>query len=1264
MKKLILFLSLFLLTGYAYSQVFWTEAFQNSCASGCNAPTYVGPNGAWTVTMTGMNDADANVWYISGSECGNAAGTCGTSCGSVDPSLHIGSSPTIFGDMGASFLNGDGGLGLFFPNTDVRAESPIINCTGKTNITLSFNYIENGDGTLDDATLWYFDGATWAQIDPMAKTPFGGCAPQGQWTGFSILLPASANNNPNVKIGFRWVNNDDSIGDDPSIAVDDITLSVPTITSTITFSLTMPSPVCQSNTLTSTFSTSSGSPTTFTWSATSPNVVFSAANSATTNISFTAPGTFTISLTACQGTVCGTSSASIQVLPPPSLTVTTSPNVVCTPGSSTITVSGGPSTTSYTWTASSGPAISNTNIAVVSPTTNTTYTVSTSVPGCINNYIFNIPVSTPPSLTLTPNSSICSGQSITLNASGASTYTWAPGATLSSTNGAVVTATPATTTNYTVTGSNGVCSNTAVVTVSVSGSTSVTVTPTNTTICLGQTANLVASGGSTYTWTASSGTNPASTASVAVSPTINTTYTVLTGAGTCTAQAVSNVSVAPAFTLNVTPASTTICNGGTVTLVASGATTYSWLPNTNLSATTGATVNANPSANITYTVNGSNGACSNTAIATITVNPTTPLTITATSTLICSGQTTSLTASGGSTYTWTASSGTNPPGAASVTVSPTTTTTYTVLSGSGVCTSSAVTTISVSPAFTVSATPATTTICNGGPGVVITASGGTTYSWSPNTNLSATSGPTVNANPTSNVNYTITSVSGACTSSAVATVSVITVSSSVTASSSNYCIGSTPITLTGSGATTYSWAPGASLGSTTGNTVAASPTITTTYSLTGTTGVCNSNTIITITVSPRDSIHVAATSTVICSGSPSPTLTASGTTTYTWLPGSANTTTILANSFSTTTYTATGTNTAGCINVPAIITVSVAPLVNPTITATSPTVCLSKTVTLSVAPNSAGLTYTWSPTTEIQGSTSSSSITALPSSSATVIYTVVVSNGVCFGFDTISLLVKTAPSANDFIILNNDTICAGGCVTFSATTKGSQPLTYEWYYESGVGTSSVGVHPEACYGSAGSFSVMLITSNVCGIDTVVKSNFVHVFDYPTLTVYGDTTINIGGSATVYASGAMNYYWLADAGNSIACQTCSTTIVQPTVTTQYIVVASNTSYCQVHDTVTVIVDENCGDFFIPNVFSPNDDGLNDVVNVHGRCIYSFNLQIFDRWGEKVFETSSITEGWDGTYRGQKMTTGVYVYKVDGVDLMGDPFKLKGNITLLR
>lgn len=205
------------------AQVFWIENFTNGCASNCGVAGYTGTNGAWSVTNTGTNGSDNNPWYVSSAEQGTAAGSCSSIMG-TNECLHIGSNATVFGDTGATFLN-TGLFGLYNILTDIRAESPTINCTGQSNITLSFNYIENGDGTNDNATLWYFDGTTWSQLVDLAKTT--ACTPTtSTWTTYSQLLPTTAGNNPNVRIGFQWVNNDDGAGDDPSIAIDDITLSV------------------------------------------------------------------------------------------------------------------------------------------------------------------------------------------------------------------------------------------------------------------------------------------------------------------------------------------------------------------------------------------------------------------------------------------------------------------------------------------------------------------------------------------------------------------------------------------------------------------------------------------------------------------------------------------------------------------------------------------------------------------------------------------------------------------------------------------------------------------------------------------------------------------------------------------------------------------------------------------------------------------------------------------------------------------------------
>src|SRR5262245_5172521 len=135
MRKL-LWALLLMSASYSHAQVFWTEAFSNGCPSGCTANGYAGPNGTWTVTSMGANVTSSNIWFVSGTECGNAAGQCGTSCGATDPSLHMASNIIFAFDPGAAYYA--------LVESYWRAESPTINCSGKSNITVSFNYIMEG----------------------------------------------------------------------------------------------------------------------------------------------------------------------------------------------------------------------------------------------------------------------------------------------------------------------------------------------------------------------------------------------------------------------------------------------------------------------------------------------------------------------------------------------------------------------------------------------------------------------------------------------------------------------------------------------------------------------------------------------------------------------------------------------------------------------------------------------------------------------------------------------------------------------------------------------------------------------------------------------------------------------------------------------------------------------------------------------------------------------------------------------------------------
>lgn len=235
------------------SAQFWTEDFSvTNVVAGGEANGYVGNNpGAWSITTLPGNNAGGfpNIWYIACTEASMQPNNCGDVCPPVPlppptpfvaQSLHIGTG--LLGDNGALYVE----TGGFLTDTELRAESPTINCTGQTNINLSFNYIEFGEGVNDNAQVWYFDGATWSMLADMPKTLCGDGSggpcntltcdglSQGYWTAFSIALPASADNNPNVKIGFYWKNIDDGAATDPSVAIGSIELTSPATANTIT----------------------------------------------------------------------------------------------------------------------------------------------------------------------------------------------------------------------------------------------------------------------------------------------------------------------------------------------------------------------------------------------------------------------------------------------------------------------------------------------------------------------------------------------------------------------------------------------------------------------------------------------------------------------------------------------------------------------------------------------------------------------------------------------------------------------------------------------------------------------------------------------------------------------------------------------------------------------------------------------------------------------------------------------------------------------
>ena len=910
MQRIIILLILFLSIGSLQAQVtFWTEDFGTGCNQGQLANAVTGTNGTWTIVTTGTNGSNANTWYISATENGNAAGACGTGCG-TDRTLHLGNIDLLGGmipaDGGASYYAG----GLGGEETNVRSESPTINCSGYNTITLDFLYIENGDGTLDNATLWYYDGSTWALLVDLPKTPFGSCSPQGQWTAYSIALPASANNNANVKIAFNWTNNADGSGTDPSFAVDDITLTVPSAGSPPVADFTViDTNICVGDCIDFT-DASTNTPTSWDW--TFPGGTPNSSNIQNpVNICYNIAGDYESKLVVHNASGSDSITQTIHVYAIPTAGISSTDTTICNGDNITLTALGGGT---YFW----GGGQSTTNINV-SPTTNTTYSVTVTSNGCIDVASLDIIVNALPNISITGTSSICDGESTTLTGNNGNSYLWGGGQSTNSIN-----VSPSTNTWYYVTGTDGNgCSNIDSMEVTVNPSPIAIINGASS-ICIGDSTTLTASGGTgtyNYLWDGSS-----SNAAITVSPSSLTSYYVTVSIGSCSdsASITINVDTLPIISISGTAI---ICENDTAILYGNGGISgnYVW---SYMSQTTDS-IQVTPTSTTNYTVTGSDGTCYNTSTFQVTVNPAPNININGINS-ICEGDSTTLTASGATTYLWS--------------------------------------TLSGSPSITVS------------------------------------------------------------------------------------------------------------------------PTSTTSYSVTGTDGGCEGTAEILVTVNPIPNAVING-DTVICFGE-SAILTASG-----------------------------------------------------------------------------GSGYLWNTTQ------STSSITVSPATTQT--YSVTVSNGPCIDTATITLIV----------------------------------------------------HP-----------------------------------LPIVDAGNDTTIIFGDNAYLYGSGGPTYTWSPSA--TLSCSDCQDPVASPEESTLYTLLITDANGCSNTDEVWVYIEYNCGDIFVPTAFSPNGDGYNDVLYIRGNCIDNLTFKIFDRWGEKVFESKNPTDGWDGEFRGQIMNGGVFSYYYSGTQIDGSSISGKGNVTLIR
>jgi gliding motility-associated-like protein len=614
-----------------------------------------------------------------------------------------------------------------------------------------------------------------------------------------------------------------------------------------------------------------------------------------------------------------------------------------------------------------------------------------------------------------------------------------------------------------------------------------------------------------------------------------------------------------------------------------------------------------------------------------TINPVgVPLSVTATQTNVqCFGGnngTASVSPSGGNgiySYTWLPSGG-------SANVSTNLSAgNYSVIVSSSSCTHTQTFSITQASPVQLTVSPSAT-ICQGS-SASFSVSGAHTYSW----NTGSVAQAITAANPGT---YSVTgtnTLSGCSTSQTVSltvdALPIVSVNGNTT-----ICPGETT-TLSASGANSYLWNPG----NLTGSLINVSPLSTTIYTVVGTsTNGCSSNGTATITTNNTAAINIVSPSTVICIGGTT-TLTANGASTYTWMPGNINSNSITVSPLASQTYSVLATMGSCTASAAQLVVVTPIPTVNIS-TNVSPLICSGSSIVLNASGASS---FTWIPS-----NSNGNSITITPLIPVT--YTVIGGAGSCTSQAVQEVTVSSSVDLQ--LTASSITVCAGSQVELEA--QGASVIT--WFPGNFVG-STYTVQPEysttyTVIGNIGACSqVKTVSVNVSSVladfteNSINQSNFDEV-EFQNLSI----------------NNVQNFWYFSNGTTSM--EVHPRMIFDEPGTYVACLLVKNALGCS--DTLCKPIKIGCTDnaVFIPNSFTPNGDGLNDVFNMVAlaQCLEKFELRVYDRWGEEIFHSDKPGESWDGTYKGKAVSEDVYIYQLQYALLNKKSSVKTGHITVIK
>ena len=870
----------------------------------------------------------------------------------------------------------------------------------------------------------------------------------------------------------------------------------------------------------------------------------------------------------------------------------------------------------------------------ISTTTSATYTFTPNGATCAESTSMNVTINSATADAGT-NQTICLGESVTLTATGGNTFLWDNNVT----QGTPFTPTTTGTTTYTVVVTDGnLCTSTDQVDVIVN-SLPPADAGTDQMICPGAQVTLTATGGTSYAW------DNGVVQGVPFTPatTGTTTYTVtVTDANLCTATDAVDVTmdnvVADAGVDQV------VCYGETVTLTATGGGAYSW----DNSIQQGVPFQATNVGTTTYTVTvTAAGNCSATDQVDVTVNPL-PAAYAGNDTTICIGTSASLIATGGGTYLWNTSE-TN----ATISVNPIASTTYTVIvTGANSC--SAMDSIVVTVNNPIANAGNDESFCEGS-SVVLYASGGGSYSWSPTTDLSdpMVYNPTANPSVTTEYILTVADAEG-CTDTDSILIIVNALPTVTITGDTTICEGSS-INLIASGGVNYLWTPSTGLDFNDIYNPIATPNTNTTYivNVTDINGCSASNQVnVNVNLLP---VANAGNDVGYCE-SGSVQLLATGGQVYFWSPSlglsDVNIPDPMASPNVTTTYTVTVSDLNGCQDTDSV-TVSVNAIPVPVITG-GLTGCQGETINYSTL-NQSGHTYTWS---IIGGSPASATsyivgVTWGNSQTGTLYVTETDVNSSCSGSDSLVVVIHETPAAS-VSVTGPTTVCAGTTVLISASgSLGTPPLTYVWDNSLPNGpTQSVVPFTNTTY------NVTVSNADNCesSASVNISVNQLPVVDFDSTNAICSTDLN-GTITSTVVSAAQPVAFLWSNGSTVANLT-------GLGVGEYTTTVTDGNGCDIVRTIEIISlnSENC--LVIPSVFTPNNDGKNDRFGIQQIEFFpGAKMEVYNRWNDLIFKSGNYdnpSNWWDGTWKGKDMPMGSYVF----ILTLPDREPIQGIISIIR